>query len=333
MSAAGTTGITPVAQVVTVDGVSTTPQPNEVTVEQSLDIEMANAIAPAAQVYAFEGATVDSTLSAMATKQPLINQLSASWHFCGDPVTQQIAYEFAAQGQSFFEACGDTGVFAQDPTLACAPNVSSVDLDAVTLVGGTLLGLGGTPEARIREVAASWSSGGILRESTNYTNNFNDINDGTSNGTATATGFSAVTGYDLVTGWGSPKCNLMTTLTTPCANSQTDPKNCGACWHDCGLGTCVAGVCQPYTIGPNFAAAGTYPSSLSFDGTNVVYGELTVPMGDTGNVGTSVSQVNVRSGTVTALSTDPNAVAFLDGVGVGNGTVLWGDGNYINKTD
>lgn len=28
-----------------------------------------------------------------------------------------------------------------------------------------------------------------------------------------------------------------------CEDLQTDPRSCGACWLDCGPGTCVAGVC------------------------------------------------------------------------------------------
>jgi hypothetical protein len=38
-----------------------------------------------------------------------------------------------------------------------------------------------------------------------------------------------------------------------------DPKNCGNCGHDCGLGTCAAGLCQPFTLGTLPAAVTLAP--------------------------------------------------------------------------
>jgi hypothetical protein len=36
---------------------------------------------------------------------------------------------------------------------------------------------------------------------------------------------------------------------TACANLDSDPKNCGACGHDCLGGPCQGGICQPYKLG------------------------------------------------------------------------------------
>lgn len=39
---------------------------------------------------------------------------------------------------------------------------------------------------------------------------------------------------------------------SPCGDTQTDPKNCGACGHDCLGGACQAGMCQPEVLRDNF---------------------------------------------------------------------------------
>src|SRR5690349_7067990 len=34
----------------------------------------------------------------------------------------------------------------------------------------------------------------------------------------------------------------------PCTNVATNPKHCGACFHDCLGGQCVGGACQPIQL-------------------------------------------------------------------------------------
>jgi hypothetical protein len=130
--------------------------PNE---EVALDIEMAISMAPgldALLVYeaspASTMANINDLFNRMATDN-LAKQLSCSWGFDIDINTQQIFKEFAAQGQSFFLASGDSGAFS-------GAVFQPADNPNVTLVGGTDL----TTDSQQRwtaEVAWSGSSGGI----------------------------------------------------------------------------------------------------------------------------------------------------------------------------
>jgi hypothetical protein len=181
-------GITPPAPIAVPVGApmsATTPPSGADTTETSMDIEMAYSMAPQAQIYVFEGSNANDILSAMATQAgsatPHINQLTTSWNQCDDQETQQILYEFAAQGQSFFISSGDTGAYPEDPSIYfnCRSNqFDTTDLDSATLVGGTQLTLQGpssnfpvdaSPEAWSSEVswscpsgASECSGGGIL---------------------------------------------------------------------------------------------------------------------------------------------------------------------------
>lgn len=55
----------------------------------------------------------------------------------------------------------------------------------------------------------------------------------------------------------------------------TDPKNCGACGHDCRGGACSAGVCQPVALVLGFGAppasslGWSHPQRIAVDGENV----------------------------------------------------------------
>jgi uncharacterized repeat protein (TIGR01451 family) len=108
--------------------------PGSANDEVSLDIEMAIAMAPGlSKIYVFEGSTTDDILNAMAASNQ-VKQLSASWSYPIDSVTEQIFQQFAAQGQSFFNASGDYDSWA---------GFSSVyppcDDPRITIVGGTTL--------------------------------------------------------------------------------------------------------------------------------------------------------------------------------------------------
>ncbi len=84
--------------------------------EVSLDIEMAISMAPGlASVIVYEGDVTDDILNRMAT-DGLANQLSASWTYGIDAVTEQIFQQFAAQGQSFFNASGDGDAYTATST-------------------------------------------------------------------------------------------------------------------------------------------------------------------------------------------------------------------------
>jgi hypothetical protein len=100
--------------------------------ECSLDIEMAIAMAPGlSQVLVYEGAVPDDILNQMATDD-LAQQLSSSWAFEVDPTTEAIFQQFASQGQSFFNASGDTGAWVGGV-------LSPSDDPNITIVGGTTL--------------------------------------------------------------------------------------------------------------------------------------------------------------------------------------------------
>jgi len=128
-------------------------------VEVALDIEMVSSMAPGlSAVIVYEGGprgVADDILSRMATDN-LARQLSASWTFPIDPTTEQIFQQFAAQGQSYFNASGDNGAYSGFvDTPADDPNI--------TIVGGTVLTTTGKGGAWTGETV--WNRGGTGRNS------------------------------------------------------------------------------------------------------------------------------------------------------------------------
>jgi subtilase family serine protease len=88
--------------------------PGDGNVEVSLDIEMAMSMAPGlVSVIVYEGEITDDILDEMATES-LANQLSASWTYGIDATSEQIFQQFGAQGQSFFNASGDSDALYHD---------------------------------------------------------------------------------------------------------------------------------------------------------------------------------------------------------------------------
>jgi uncharacterized repeat protein (TIGR03803 family) len=117
---------------VLLDGFSGAPGGQQM--EVALDIDMAGAMAPGlSNIIVYEGTVGNDILNRMATDN-LAKQLSSSWHFGSqtDPAREQILQQFAAQGQSFFQASGDVGAYAG------AIGAPSDDVLA-TVVGGTSL--------------------------------------------------------------------------------------------------------------------------------------------------------------------------------------------------
>ena len=147
-----------------------TPTGNLENWEISLDIEMAQLMAPAAQVVVFEGTNPDSILTNMSNN-PTVGQFSMSWLVGTSAITQTLLDVMAAQRQTYFIASGDWGAY-QPTTGTCPPGVMGVIenlpfgdhriLDNITIIGGTML---------TTDAAGAWSSeitwpgsgGGILQ--------------------------------------------------------------------------------------------------------------------------------------------------------------------------
>ncbi len=149
---------------VLVDGFDGSPTGNGGEVEVSLDIEMANAMAPGlSSIISYEGNPdnfiPNDVLSQIATDD-LAAQISSSWGWAGGPTntTDQIHKQINAQGQSFLQASGDddsvaTGE-ADDPTQPFSPS----DSPYVTSVGATTLTTGPTTNF-VSETVWQWGDG------------------------------------------------------------------------------------------------------------------------------------------------------------------------------
>jgi subtilase family serine protease len=110
--------------------------------EVALDIEMVMSMAPGlSNIIVYEGLSGNTILSRIATDN-LAKQISASWTFGANQTTDQIFQQFAAQGQSYFNASGDSDAYVGTIDTPC-------DSPYITAVGGTTLSTRG---------AATWSS-------------------------------------------------------------------------------------------------------------------------------------------------------------------------------
>ena len=125
-------------------------------VEVILDIMMAAYMAPGATITVYEGFNWNDILNRMATDNSA-RQLSSSWSFWPiNETTEQIFRQMIVQGQSFFQASGDTGAYY-------AGTRSPTDNPNVTVVGGTALTLSGG----VWSSETTWNSSGG-GASTNY---------------------------------------------------------------------------------------------------------------------------------------------------------------------
>ena len=165
-------------KTVLLDGYNGTPHSGNG--EVALDIEMSMAMAPGLQkIIVFSGGPngqPNDILNVMAASNTVKN-LSCSWGWGGGPdaTTDAIFQQMAAQGQSFFNASGDSDAFTtgdgstngvDNSSLANAPSSSPY----ITQVGGTTLVTTGPGGARQSESVWNWglyqgqyagSSGGI----------------------------------------------------------------------------------------------------------------------------------------------------------------------------
>jgi len=117
--------------------------------EVSLDIEMAISMAPGLTgVLVYEGSIPDDILNRMATDN-LARQIGASWDYPTDTNTDPIFLEFAAQGQSFFNASGDGDAYSGAVT-------TPSDDPNITIVGGTTLTTSGPGGVWVSETVWNW---------------------------------------------------------------------------------------------------------------------------------------------------------------------------------
>ena len=138
---------------VLLDGVSATPAPGANTLEQSLDIEMAHAMAPGANILFYNGTNAADVWNKIATDN-IAKQVSSSWSVSPPPSTlNQILQQMATQGQSVFNAAGDSGYSASP--------FGWDDNAYMTSVGGTELTTNGAGGPRSLETGWSGSGGYI----------------------------------------------------------------------------------------------------------------------------------------------------------------------------
>jgi hypothetical protein len=148
-SYASQAGLSPVPPLINilVDGGTGAAGPNNI--EVALDIEMVISMAKGlSAVLVYEGFDGNDILNRMANDN-LAKQLSASWTFQSDGTTTQIFQQYAAQGQSYFNASGDG-----DAYLGGLP--SPTDNAYITSVGGTTLSTSGPQGVWTGETAWNW---------------------------------------------------------------------------------------------------------------------------------------------------------------------------------
>ena len=164
-------------QNVLIDGFSGIPTGNGGEVEVSLDIEMVISMAPGvSKVILYEGNPFNfhpnDVLNQIASDN-VARQVSCSWGWTGGPnlTTDQIFQEMAAQGQTFYDAVGDSDAFlpgeVDNPLFPGEPSSTPF----ITQVGGTTLTMNGNGSSYSSETVWNWgirygidgagSSGGI----------------------------------------------------------------------------------------------------------------------------------------------------------------------------
>jgi subtilase family serine protease len=151
-------------QNVLLDGFSGAPSADALQVQEvSLDIEMAVSMAPGlTKVVVYEGpnngVSSGDILNRIATDD-VANQISCSWTIGDSPTFDQIYREYAAQGQSFFQASGDNGAYT-----SLWPDQQQADSPYTTVVGGTTLTTTGPEGSWQSEKVWNWNIGTGLGE-------------------------------------------------------------------------------------------------------------------------------------------------------------------------
>ena len=127
--------------------------------EVCLDIEMVMAMAPQAVIVVYEEGPLYNVWPYCFTTSPVVDilariadddtaqQISCSWGWNGydDPNQQTVFAQYAAQGQTFFNASGDSGALCPEGPYS-TPFQPLMETTFITVVGGTTLstGPGGT---------------------------------------------------------------------------------------------------------------------------------------------------------------------------------------------
>ncbi|HZU29236.1 MAG TPA: protease pro-enzyme activation domain-containing protein [Bryobacteraceae bacterium] len=147
-------GMSPVpVQTVLLDGFNGSP--GGANIEVTLDIMMAAYMAPGlSKIIVYEGYSPNDVLNRMATDN-LASQLSSSWVFWPtNATTEQIFAQMIAQGQSLFQASGDSGAYG-------GWIMPPADDPSVTVVGGTSLTTVGAGGPWLAETTWAGSGGGV----------------------------------------------------------------------------------------------------------------------------------------------------------------------------
>jgi len=132
--------------------------------EISVDIEMANAMAPGLeQIIVYQGYDGLLIYKAMQSDN-LAKQLSSSWELSGDTNYDMVFQMIASQGQSIFIAAGDNGAYSQ------GNGENFVDSPYVTIVGGTVLSTSSPGGAWAAETVWTNTGGGISITGANLDN-------------------------------------------------------------------------------------------------------------------------------------------------------------------
>jgi hypothetical protein len=163
-------GIAPIPlNNVLIDGATGAPSGDGGEVEVCLDIQMVASMAPGVSAITCFIAPNPSPwvdlLNSMAA-HPEIKQFSCSWGGGDpDPTAEAVFQQMQAQGQSFFNATGDSDAFS-----ASNPIEFPSDSTNITQVGATTLTMSGAGASYVSETVWQWgddvgSSGGV---STNY---------------------------------------------------------------------------------------------------------------------------------------------------------------------
>ncbi|MGH7992357.1 MAG: S53 family peptidase, partial [Limisphaerales bacterium] len=132
--------------------------------EVALDIEQAIAMAPGlSRVIVYEISSNPSTILSRMADDNLAKQLSCSWTWAGGPggTNDSIFQQMAAQGQSFFQASGDSDAYTGNEMIDNSSQTNApVDSSYVTSVGGTTLTMNGAGVSWSSETVWNWNNSG-----------------------------------------------------------------------------------------------------------------------------------------------------------------------------